>query len=267
MKSNPHGKIDIVMVTWHRPEITERTIRAIHQNTKPENYRLIVIDNASPESMRDNLKTLHDNGYIDQLIFNSTNRGLEPARNQGLAEVLNPIYFICADNDCLPQKIDDKGFDWIDHLVWLMDRNQAYGAISCRTQVMVGSGDPFVEADEKGDDLLEFPHPGGSLRIMITWTVREIGGWREDSLGRGAEERYICGRLHDRNLKTAFAVKVKTYHQFGLQADEGEKSSDRWGYNKDWLPEDTGHSDIDHPAFRGDDPAEMRLYYDPTEEL
>lgn len=262
MKANPHGPIDIVMVTWFRPEITERTIRAVHKNTKRENYRLIVIDNNSPKDMQDMLQRLQDEELIDILIFNYENRGLEPARNQGLSQVDSEIYFICADNDCLPQKIDKDGFDWIDHLVWLMDQNQAYGAISCRTQVMVGTGDIFEEADKNGDDIVEFPHPGGSLRIMLTYTVKDIGGWREDSLGRGAEERYICGRLHDRALKTGFAVKIKTYHQFGLRAEEGEKTSDRWGYDKAWQPQDTGHSDIDHPAFKGDDPAEMREYYD-----
>lgn len=256
MKANSHGAIDIVLVTWHRQEITERTIRAIHNNTKRENYNLIVVDNGSPAEMVNMLKDLLYSELIDNLILNEENRGLEPARNQGLDDVDSIPYFICADNDCLPQKIDKDGFDWIDHLVNLMDTNQLYGAISCRTQVMVGTGDPFDGHEDQ--DILEFPHPGGSLRIMLTPVVKEIG-WREEVKGRGSEERYICGKLHERGLKTGFAVKVKTYHQFGDRS-EGEKTTDRWGYDKDWKPEDTGHSDIWHPAFDGDDPEEMKNY-------
>lgn len=258
MRSNPHGPIDVLMVTWYRPEITERTIRAINKNTKRENYKLSVIDNGSPKEMQEMLRTLLDKGLIDNIIFNYENRGLEPARNQGLVAVDSMPYFICADNDCLPQKVDKEGFDWIDHLVYLMDMNQLYGAISMRTQVMVGTGDPFDGHEDQ--DILEFPHPGGSFRIMLTPTVKELGGWREHVTGRGSEEKYICGLLHERGLKTGFAVKVKCYHQFGDLPEEGEKTTDRWGYNKDWTPGDTGHSDIWHPAFNGDDPEEMKKY-------
>lgn len=252
MKANPHGPVDIVLVTWHRQEITERTIKAIYQNTKRENYNLIVIDNGSPHEMVEMLKGYLYSEIIDNLILNEENRGLEPARNQGLNDVESVPYFICADSDCLPQKIDKDGFDWIDHLVYLMDINQLYGAISCRTQVMVGTGDIFSEHEDQ--EIVEFPHPGGSLRIMLTPVVKELGGWRNEVNGRGTEERYICGQLHERGLKTGFAVKVKTFHQFG------PAESDRWGYPQDWAPEQTGHSDIWHPAFNGDDPTEVAKY-------
>jgi hypothetical protein len=37
--------------------------------------------------------------------------------------------------------------------------------------------------------------------------------------------------------------------------------TDRWGYPKDWKPEDTGHSDVWHPKFgQGDDPEEIQKY-------
>lgn len=255
MKANPHGPIDIVLVTWERPEITERTIKSIHKNTNPGNYRLIVIDNGSDDPLHSRLKRFKSEGVVDELIFNKTNKGLEPARNQGLALVTSIPYFICADSDCIPQKIDEDGFDWIDHLVWLMDQNQLYGAISARTQVMIGSGNIFDEHED--EEIVEFPHPGGSLRIMLTPVVKDIGGWRDEVDGRGTEERYICGKLHERALKTGFAVKVKTYHQFGPP-----KITDRWGYSKDWTPEQTGHSDIWHPALAGDDPEAIKEYYE-----
>lgn len=247
--------VDIVMVTWHRQEITRKTIMGIYQNTKRENFRLIVIDNASPAEMREMLTKMHSDGLIDKLIFNSQNRGLEPARNQGLT-LVESEYFICADNDCIPQKPVD-GKDWVEMLVDLMENNPEYAAISSRTQVMIGSGNIFDGHED--DDIVEFPHPGGSLRIMTKPTVLDAGKWREDSQGRGAEERWICGKLHELGWKTAFAVKVKCYHQFGDRSQD----TDRWGYKDDWKPEDTGHSDIWHPALaNGDDPEEVKKYLD-----
>lgn len=249
--------IDIVMVTWGREEITDKAIRAIRQNTNRDHYRLIVIDNDSPKKMQNMLRRLQDNGYIDNLIFNDTNVGLEPARNQGLAEVDSEL-FICADNDCLPQRKAD-GKDWVELLVDLMNKYPEYAAISARTQVMIGTGNIFEEADENGNDLVEFPHPGGSFRIMRTAATKSVGGWRGDSVGRGAEERYIGGELGKAGWKTGFASQVRCLHLFGVR---GEGGTDRWGYPKDWKPEDTGHSDIWHPVLEnGDDPEEVRRYY------
>lgn len=202
------------------------------------------------------LSQLQDNGIIDELILWDKNHGLEAARAYLLSGSYSP-FFICADNDCLPAPITEEQ-DWVERLVELMEKHEDFAAISCRTQVMIGTGNIFEEADLAGDDIVEFPHPGGSLRIMRTQVVKDIGGWDRQSDGRGAEERYIGGKLHDAGWRTAFAVKVRTLHLFGLR---GDNPSDRWGYDKDLTPEETGHSDISHPALtNGDDLEEVSLY-------
>lgn len=242
------NKIDIHLVSWHRPKITELAIKTIVRNTNPDNYRLVVLDNNSPPTQLEMLYQLHENGYIDELITMPQNLGLEGARDYLLKNATQSEYFICADNDCLPQpKLGDA--DWVDLLKELMTSYKDYAAISCRTQVMIGTGNIFEEADEKGDDLVDFPHPGGSLRIMNTQAVQKVGGWNLKREGRGAEERYICGQLREAGYKTAFATNVRTLHLFGEK-----KITDRWGYDSEWQPEKTGHSDISHPALeQGDD--------------
>lgn len=247
---------DIVLVSWYRPEMTYLVINTIHKNTKRENFRLIVIDNGSPQDQAVELLRMHNElGLIDELILNDTNRGLEPARNQGLA-LVESKYFICADNDCLPQP-PVNGKDWVELLVELIDKHPDYAAISCRTQVMVGTGNIFEEADNNEEEIVEFPHPGGSLRIMETELTKRLGGWREDAEGRGAEERYICGQIREAGRRTGFATNIRTLHLFG----DRTQHTDRWGYNKDWEPSKTGHSDIYHPALEnGDDPEEIAKY-------
>lgn len=248
--------IDIHFVSWNRPAITELAIRTIARNTKPENYRLIVLDNGSSIEQQDMLSQLHENGLIDELILWDKNYGLEAARAYLLSGT-HSYFFVCADNDCLPASLVD-GQDWLERLVELMHKYEDFAAISCRTQVMIGTGNIFEEADQAGDDIVEFPHPGGSLRIMRTQVVKTVGGWDRQSDGRGAEERYIGGKLHEAGWRTAFATKVRTLHLFGLR---GDNPSDRWGYDKDLKPEDTGHSDISHPALtNGDDKEEVSLY-------
>ena len=250
-------KIDLHLVSWNRPKMTELVIRTIHRNTKRGNFRLVVLDNGSKKDTVDMLTTLHDNGMIDELILLPTNEGLEYARQYLLKNCTYEDYFICVDNDCLPPPIKE-GQDWVERLVELMEKYEDFAAISCRTQVMIGTGNIFEEADQVGDEIVEFPHPGGSLRIMNHKAVLQVGGWDRDEPGRGAEERYICGKLRDAGYRTAFAVDVRCLHLFGTR---GDNPTDRWGYDKEMKPEDTGHSDISHPALtNGDDTEEILLF-------
>lgn len=252
--------IDLHLVSWNRFEMTDLVIKAIHRNTKPGTFRLHVLDNGSDGDVPEKLQDLRDAGLIDDLLLFKTNMGLEGARNLLLNEATQGEYFVCIDNDCLPQPISDypPQEDWLEKLVGLMEHYGEYAAISARTQVMVGTGNIFEEADEHDDDLVPFPHPGGSFRIMRTEVVHLVGGWDRDAAGRGAEERYIGGKLNEAGFKTAFTTKVSCLHLFGLR---GEHGTDRWGYNKDLRPEDTGHSDISHPALtNGDDPQEVAKY-------
>lgn len=242
-------KTDIHFVSWNRPKITELAIRTIARNTIRDNYRLVVLDNGSDALQQEMLRNLHENGYIDELILWDDNYGLESARTYMLNTSTFGPYFICADNDCLPEPSADT--DWTEKLVDLMESNEDYAAISCRTQVMIGTGNIF---EDESKDITEFPHPGGSLRIMRTKAFETINGW-EGKPGRGTEERYICGQLREQGWKTGFATHIKTLHLFGL------KDTDRWGYPSEWKPEQTGHSDISHPVLeQGDDLEEVEKY-------
>lgn len=237
--------------------MTELVIKTLSHNTHRDNYRLVVIDNDSEMSTKQMLVRLQDNGYIDELCILDKNIGLEGAREYALKNCTQSNYFVCLDNDCLaPKPID--GYDWLDQMMELMQKYEDYAAISMRTQVMIGTGNIFEEADKNEDDIIDFPHPGGSFRIMDTRAVELVLGWSEARPGRGMEERLICGKLREAGFKTAFAVKIRCLHLFGTR---GDNPTDRWGYDKDLKPEDTGHSDIAHPALtNGDDPEEMLLF-------
>lgn len=247
---------DIHLISWNRPKMTELVIKTLAHNTHRDNYRLVVIDNDSEMETKQMLVRLQDNGFIDELCILDKNIGLEGAREYALKNCTESNYFVCLDNDCLAPKPLD-GYDWIDQMMELMQKYEDYAAISMRTQVMIGTGNIFEDSDKNGDDIIDFPHPGGSFRIMDTRATELVLGWIEAKPGRGAEERLVCGKLREAGFKTAFAVKVRCLHLFGWR----EHTKERWGYSEDLKPEDTGHSDIAHPALtNGDDKEEMLLY-------
>lgn len=250
-------KVDLHLVSWNRPKMTKLVIETIHRNTDRDNFRLVVLDNASDEPSVQMLDQMLADGVIDELLCVKTNVGLEGARNLLLNNYTENDYFVCIDNDCLPPP-RLHGQDWLSRMTELMQKYEDYAAISMRTQVMIGTGNIFEEADQVGDDIVYFPHPGGSFRMMDTKIVHFVGGWARKQPGRGAEERYICGKLRDAGYNTAFAVNIRCLHLFGTR---GENPTDRWGYSKDFKPEDTGHSDISHPALeQGDFKDEVLLY-------
>lgn len=250
---------DLHLVSWNRPKMTDLVIRTIHRNTARESYRLVVFDNGSDRDTLNMLVDLQENGFIDELHAEPTNVGLEKARQWMLTNSTESEYFVCIDNDCLPPPIDhDRIQDWLEKLTDLISLHPNHAAISMRTQVMIGTGNIFEEADALGDRLVDFPHPGGSFRIMRTQAVKDVGGWDRESEGRGAEERYICGKLRDAGWMTGFATNVRCLHLFGTR---GAIATDRWGYDLSMKPEDSGHSDITHPALDyGDNFQDVKEY-------
>jgi hypothetical protein len=177
---------------------------------------------------------------------------LEYARQQLLMHHTESDYFVCIDNDCLPPP---QAFArcWLQRMIELMQKYEDYAAISMRTPVMVGTGNIF---EDETKELTDFPHPGGSFRIMRTDVVKAVGGWDREAPGRGSEERYICGKLRENEFKTAFSTYIQCLHLWGT------RSTDNWGYPKDWKPEDTGHSpDVWHSVFdKGDDYEDVVRY-------
>jgi Glycosyl transferase family 2 len=247
---------DLHIVSWNRPRMTELVIRTIHRNTVPGTFRVFVIDNGSESSTQAHLLKLKRRyNLIDKLILWDENHGLEAARHEFLYYG-DSEFFVDIDNDCLPPPAVD-GQDWLSRQLELINKYDNYAAISQRTQVMIGTGEIFEEAEKKAQPLLDFPHPGGSFRLMHRRTINEVGGWDRKTPGRGSEEKLICGKLQAAGYKTAFAVNIRCQHLFGTRGSDAE--TDRWGYDKHMKPEDSGHSDISHPALSNGDSSEETM--------
>lgn len=239
VKMDLKSPIDIVLSVWNRPEMTDRVIRELAmQTTTPS--RLIVVDDGSDKKTYNMLQKFKRDGFIDVLIRHKNNLGLEASKNDGMQAVKSDL-FISTDNDCLPEYFTKDG-DWLSKLVKLMNDHLDFGAIACRTQVMIGTGNIYDGFEEQ--NLVDFPWPGGSLRIMRAKLVRDLGGWRDWEPSRGSEEKTICQKIRDAGYRTGFAVKIRTYHMFG--------NDQNWGY-AGVEPENHGHKPVCHPAIQNGD--------------
>ena len=239
MTTSTSNPLDIVMTVWNRPKMTDRCIRHLAKVTTTPS-RLIVVNDGSDKETETVLNKLKKEGFIDVLIKNKMNMGLEPSKNIGLQSVRSE-FFVSTDNDCLAE-YPRGGNDWLHKQIDLMNMNPEYGAIACRTQVMIGTGNIFHE--HENESIVDFPWPGGSLRIMNADTVKKLGGWRDWRESRGEEERHMGGKMAECGVKMGFSVKIRCYHMFG---DDGN-----WGYGM-LDPQKHGHNPVCHPAIQNGD--------------
>jgi len=122
-------KIDIVVVTYNRKHLLQRTLEGIMERTRTP-YRLIVVDNHSTkDNTVDYLKSLKEQGKIDILILNDKNYGLAPAYNIGFEYVESEL-FVTTNDDLVPPDLNPC---WLQQMVALFCRYYPeYGAISMR---------------------------------------------------------------------------------------------------------------------------------------
>jgi GT2 family glycosyltransferase len=215
-------KISIVLTTWKRESITMTMLEALRKNTQTP-YKLIIVDNGSEESYQCLYAKL-----ADVYVKLEENKGLEYAKNIGMQFVDSEL-FVSTDNDILPYRYSP---DWLSQLIDLMTKHPEYGAISLRPQILVGTGNIFQNHEE--EDILEFTHVPGYLRIMRTDLVNKLGAWGDKRPLRGHEEYWISERMRDMGYKVGWAVNVKCWHYFGDQ---------NWGYG-DMKVEEHGHTPV-----------------------
>lgn len=211
---------DIVITSYFRSQFTWDCLSSLKKYTTTP-HRVIVIDNGSDQETLDILWDAKEEKLIDVLILLDKNYGLEPAKNYALNFVRSERY-IDSDNDILVPPPTDS--DWLEKLHRLMDKNQEYAAIACPPQVFIGANKEVLFKDSP--EVKEWDKCGGSMRLMRTDLVRQIGGWRSNpkdmTEANRSEEWYICGKLKELGYKVGYARDVEVFHPFGT---DGE-----WGY-------------------------------------
>ena len=198
--------VDIVIRGKNGHEKTERAIRSIRENTKPEWYRIVLVDDGSDPAY---FETLPDVG--DLLVAYPDSAGAVTATNRGFAIALDldAPFVMVMDNDAW---IPDGDATWLTRFVEEILEDERIGAVGATTgranppQHILTTPDTY-SADWKADD----GRSGGtntnpavaslvSFACLIRKDVlRQVDGGRWDT-------RYDPGNYED----TDFAVTIRT---------------------------------------------------------
>ncbi len=121
---NSEKKIDvsIVIISWKMRELLKRCLETIHFYTENVNYEIIVIDNNSQDGTAE---MIEENFPHIKLIKNSQNRGVAPARNQGIKEAKGD-YILILDADM--ELVENS----IKHLFDFMQNYYDAGIVGCK---------------------------------------------------------------------------------------------------------------------------------------
>ncbi len=111
-------KVNIFITSWHRKEMTSKTIDLIYQRTTPGTFRLHLFDNGSDRSTQDFLYGLLKEKKIASLHLDSRNTGC--MYNKGVYHMMNECkdpYYCVTDNDVYPPKLEP---DWLQQMLGIM---------------------------------------------------------------------------------------------------------------------------------------------------
>lgn len=120
--SNKKIDVSIVIISWRMKNLLQRCLQTIYQFTKDISFEIIVIDNNSQDGT---YEMIEENFPQVKLIKNLENRGVAPARNQGIRETQGK-YILILDADM--ELIDNS----IKHLYDFMEKKSEAGIVGCK---------------------------------------------------------------------------------------------------------------------------------------
>lgn len=139
------NRLTIIIVNYNSTDYLERCLKSILKETRADDYRIAVIDNASDQQDFSRLERLSDRV---QFILNSRNVGFAAACNQGI-RAFPASYYLFLNPDCV---IEESAID--QTLEFLASRSTA-GIVGCRVENPDGSLQPACRR--------RIPHPSSAF--------------------------------------------------------------------------------------------------------
>lgn len=122
MNSDKFLDVSVVIISWKMRELLYKCLDTIYRFTKEISFEVIVIDNNS----QDGTSEMIEREFTQvKLIKNSENKGVAPARNQGI-NVAKGKYILILDADM--ELIDNS----IKHLFDFMEQTSDAGIVGCK---------------------------------------------------------------------------------------------------------------------------------------
>lgn len=124
MNSSPSKKVDIsiVIISWNMKELLQMCLESIYKFTQGIIFEIILIDNNSVDGTSEMVSEMFP--YVE-IIKNKKNKGVAPARTQGM-QLANGKYILILDADT--ELIENS----IDSLYNFMEENKDCGLVGCK---------------------------------------------------------------------------------------------------------------------------------------
>jgi GT2 family glycosyltransferase len=212
-------------------EITRPCINSILENTPPDEYELILVDNASVDRTPDFLRDMAGRHTHVKLCLNETNKGYAAGNNDGI-HLATGRSIILLNNDTLVPK------GWLDRLLRLLEEDNDIGLAGPVTN-SAGNEQRLVipGLDESNFEAVALPYLDrqrglwfkteklGFYCVAIRRAAYEAIGDLDDGFGLGMfEDDDYCLRAHKAGFASAIVEDCFVYHKgsvsFGKLASE-----------------------------------------------
>ena len=231
--------LSIIILTWNSISFLQECLASIENNVSLTDYEVIVIDNKSEDGTTEFLQALPKGGRV-RVVYNLMNRGVAPARNQGLAVALGK-YILILDVDTIVHKYA------VENLIEVMEAHREIGLCgpklvgidgelqySCRKfpnalsklyRQLPEKWQPHILKDEElrdwsHDCLRNVGYVIGACQLIRRQALNQVG-LLDGSMFYGVEEVDFCLRLWKRGWKVAYSPQAVVTH---IQQRLGKKT-------------------------------------------
>jgi glycosyltransferase involved in cell wall biosynthesis len=197
--------VSVIVPAWNSGGLIRRCLDALQsQSIPPEQFEIIVVDNASTDGTADIVRSVPG---VRLLVEHRP--GSYAARNRGLAHARG-TYVAFTDADCLPAP------DWLEAAVSAAGRHPDAGVLAGRINLFE-EGDSEDPAFADYERLFSFPQSFASRGNCATanWMSRrslfdELGGFDETLKSGG--DREMALRIKAAGLPLIYVPEMAVYH-------------------------------------------------------
>ncbi|MBS1514226.1 MAG: glycosyltransferase [Bacteroidetes bacterium] len=177
----PHLNISIVIITWNALNFLQICLKSLFEKNSSFEFELIVIDNNSTDGSIEYI----EKNYPDAiLIKNNTNKGVGPARNQGL-QIAKGKYILILDVDT--EFLTEDG---LQKLYGFMEENPSYGVTGAKL---------LFPNNEIQHTCRKFP----SVAVKLFNRFESIGIIRDS---KSLREHYMIDKDHNKIQKVDYVI-------------------------------------------------------------
>ncbi len=232
--------VSVVVLTYNNWEYSEACLFAVRNWSDYPNLEIIVVDNASTDGSRENLRELERQDERVQVILNDTNLGVAAGYNVGL-RVARGDYVILLNNDTYVTR------GWVRDLIRPMQLDPQIGLTGPltndigneqRVKIAYGAMPEMQQAARRFvrgrlRRILEVPNLAFFCVAIRRGVLEEIGLLDEVyGLGYYEDDDY-CRRASQANYKLVIADDVFVHHAHSVSFDKlGEKAAEQMARNR-----------------------------------